>query len=381
MAIELTEEQKKQGYKVVKLGDICSTVASGGTPSRKVAEYYSDELGIPWVKTQEIRNNRISSTGEFISQLGLENSSAKIFPQGTILIAMYGATVGRIGWLTRPMATNQAACALVVDTEKATAKYIYYALFQRRSDLINLAIGAAQQNLNLTTIKNFEIALPPLSKQKRIANILGSLDDKIDANNSLIETMQNLIDAQVQSQSAEDYKFVKLDSLAQLSKVQSLPSKVTTNPVLHYSLPAFDAGGVPSLEDSNSILSNKFLIEKPCVLFSKLNPGTPRIWMVDPSSEYLNFASTEFVVLEPKESVDVGSLWAMCRDPRITQELKDYARGTSSSHQRVSPADILDVEVINARIPEEESQIIHRKISENIFLSNLRNSLIKKIIK
>lgn len=195
MALELTQEQKGAGWQVKQLGELCTAVQSGGTPNRKEPSYYSSETeGIHWAKTQEIRDGRIYDTEEFISQDGLENSAAKIFPANTILIAMYGATVGRIGLLTKDMATNQAACALLIDDAKASYLYLYYHLFLVRDSLIGLANGAAQQNLNLRTIREFEIAVPPLEEQKRIAEILGSVDDKIEANSRLIQNLEELAD-------------------------------------------------------------------------------------------------------------------------------------------------------------------------------------------
>lgn len=381
MALELTEEQKKAGWQVKQLGELCISIQSGGTPNRKEPSYYSSSVdGIPWAKTQEIRDGKIYDTEEFISYAGLENSSAKIVPDNTILIAMYGATVGRIGLSAKSMATNQAACALLVDEKKASFLYLYYHLFSVRETLIGLANGAAQQNLNLRTIKEFEVALPPLDEQKRIAKILGSVDDKIEANSRLVETLTELVDARVAEARAQGAESVKISDLAVQSRNQLLPSKATAGLVLHYSLPAFDAGTVPAVEEAGSIRSSKFVVSRPAVLFSKLNPGTPRIWMVEPDSEKYNFASTEFVVLEPRDGVSLGTLWAACRDPRVSQKLSEFARGTSSSHQRVSPKDILDSSVVVPEIVEEETTLIRRLTSENVSLAETRNLLICQLI-
>ncbi len=385
MAIELTEEQKKQGYKVVKLGDICSTVASGGTPSRKVAEYYSDELGIPWVKTQEIRNNRISSTGEFISQLGLENSSAKIFPQGTILIAMYGATVGRIGWLTRPMATNQAACALVVDTEKATAKYIYYALFQRRSDLINLAIGAAQQNLNLTTIKNFEIALPPLSKQKRIANILGSLDEKIEANNSIIQTISDLVVAEV-----EKLDLFDKDSDATLKDIIEFSPKVSkpsTNDFQFIDMSALPTQGAVTTEILRKEKWSGSKFEEGDTLLARITPclenGKTAIAMGLNGEPAVG--STEFIVMRPRVKDQELLVYGIARSQKFREIAIQKMTGTSG-RQRVRWQDLSSTFIDSKNLDKYRSidgtyNLLRLLRKENFILDNLVSKIIKLNIK
>lgn len=108
---------------------------------------------------------------------------------------------------------------------------------------------------------------------------------------------------------------------------------------------------------------------------------TPRIWMVDPDTDWLNFTSTEFVVLEPRPGVDVGSLWAVYRAPRVSWMLSEYARGTSSSHQRVSPKDILSACVVHVRVPEAHTKLIRDLIAENVTLSKTRDLLIRKLIK
>ena len=172
-----------------RLGDVCERVTSGGTPKSTNDEYYNSG-DIPWLNTKEIDFNRIYSTEKYITQKGLENSAAKWIEADSVIVAMYGATAGKVAIGKIPLTTNQACCNLTIDKQKANYQFVYYALFLNYSKLASLANGGAQQNLNSNHIKDFEINLPPLAEQQRIANILGALDDKIECNNRINRNLE-----------------------------------------------------------------------------------------------------------------------------------------------------------------------------------------------
>ena len=159
----------------LKISEFCKT-GSGGTPLRTKPEYYENGT-IPWVKSGELRENTVLDTGEKITEEAIKNSSAKIIPKGSLLLAMYGATVGRLAFLGIDAATNQAVCNIQPDESEAYPKYLYYALLQKVPDFLRQATGGAQPNISQTLIKETTIPLPPLPEQKRIAAIL----DKADA--------------------------------------------------------------------------------------------------------------------------------------------------------------------------------------------------------
>lgn len=176
-----------------RLEELCSKVTSGGTPNTRRPEYYGGN--IPWLKTQEVDFNRIYETETFITEEGLNNSSAKWIPANSVIVAMYGATAGRIAINKIPLTTNQACCNLIIDPEKADYQYIYYNLLSRFDSIANMAVGGAQQNLNAGMIKDLSIDLPPLPTQKAIAEILSSLDDKIELNNQINQNLEALAQA------------------------------------------------------------------------------------------------------------------------------------------------------------------------------------------
>jgi type I restriction enzyme S subunit len=157
--------------------DVCQKVTSGGTPSRKRPEFYVDG-NICWVKTKELNDAFIIDTEEKITIDAIQSSSAKVLPAGTILLAMYGATVGMLGVLAKDMACNQACCALMID-EEFDRDYLYYQLLAHRSQLQGLATGAAQQNLSGQQIKELILPFPSKKEQGEIGGILRLLDDRI----------------------------------------------------------------------------------------------------------------------------------------------------------------------------------------------------------
>lgn len=206
---------------------LCAAVYSGGTPSRKKPEYYEGGT-IPWIKTMEIRDGYIYDSEEKITESGLQNSSAKFVPKESVLIAMYGATVGRVGYLKIDSTTNQAACALVVNSEITNPKWLYYSILATRDSLIDKANGAAQQNISVSIVRNHQIKYVPLEEQERIAGILGSLDDKIEANTRLIQTLDSLGEAVTRKYLKSVQKTQKLNDIAHIVMGQS-PKGETLN--------------------------------------------------------------------------------------------------------------------------------------------------------
>ena len=174
---------------IIKIKDICSAVYSGGTPNKKHPEYY-DGGEIPWLNTGEIAFNRICKTEKYISDIGFRSSSAKWVPANAVIVAMYGATAARTAITKIPLTTNQACCNLVVDEDKADYRYVYYYLCSQYTQLASLANGGAQQNLNAGQIKDYDIDLPDMATQRKVADLLTMLDDKIEVNNEINKNLE-----------------------------------------------------------------------------------------------------------------------------------------------------------------------------------------------
>ncbi|MDD4822846.1 MAG: restriction endonuclease subunit S [Bacteroidales bacterium] len=177
----LTGKKRLPGFNgkwVEKKIEEISNTSSGGTPYRNNKDYYKGS--IPWVTTSELNDGFVKQTNENITEDALRNSSAKIFPEGTVLMAMYGATIGKLGILAMPAATNQASCAFLCKEDEIDYKYLFYKLLFIRNELVALGCGAGQPNISQSIIKVLYLLLPPTkSEQTAIAQILTDMDDEI----------------------------------------------------------------------------------------------------------------------------------------------------------------------------------------------------------
>ena len=171
-----------EGWVWCTLGEI-GTWQAGATPSRVQKDYYGGN--IPWLKTGDLTDGYIYDIPEMITDKALEETSVKLNPAGSVLIAMYGATIGKIGILTYPATTNQACCACV-DYKAVTQKYLFYFLLSHKKEFIRMGGGGAQPNISKEKIVETFIPIPPLSEQERIVNEIEkifSLVGTIDADN------------------------------------------------------------------------------------------------------------------------------------------------------------------------------------------------------
>jgi type I restriction enzyme S subunit len=166
-----------------KLGDIAETT-SGGTPDRKNQAFFGGS--IPWVKSGELEDTFINDTEEKITPEGLKHSATKLFPSGTLLMAMYGATVGKTALLKIEAATNQAVCAIFPRAGEAGTEFLRYALVYQRPEILKLRYGGAQPNISQQVVRNLVVPLPPLSEQRKIAAVLGLVQQAIKQQERLI---------------------------------------------------------------------------------------------------------------------------------------------------------------------------------------------------
>lgn len=183
-----------KGWEVKRIGAIYSTT-SGGTPSRSRPDFYIDGT-INWLKSKELNNSFIIDSEEKITELALKNSSAKLLPKHTVLVAMYGATVGEVGITSLEAACNQAVCG-ISGTEFAGYPYVFLYLKSKKSDIINQAVGSAQQNISQILIKQLPILLPDhktnLSFNQIVGGTFNLIESNIVENASLKETRDYLL--------------------------------------------------------------------------------------------------------------------------------------------------------------------------------------------
>lgn len=180
-------------WNTVRLGDLCANITSGGTPLRSIREYYEGGT-IPWLKTGEVKKSYVWEVEEFITERGLKESSAKLIPSNSLIVAMYGDgnTAGNVAINKIPLATNQACCNFTLNPKLADYRYVYHYLKASYNNLVGLKLGGSQQNLNAATLKAFPINVPPLETQQKIAAILSAYDDLIANNRRRITLLERM---------------------------------------------------------------------------------------------------------------------------------------------------------------------------------------------
>ena len=176
-----------------RLGEICDVV-SGGTPSRATAEFW-DGGTIPWIKIGNIQRKYVDEADEYITQAGLEGSSAKMLSAGTILFTIF-ATLGEVGILTIEACTNQAIAGITIKNQSdILTDYLYYFLKSQKSCIAALGRGVAQNNINLSILRNFEVPIPDLPMQKQIVAILDKTAKVVEVRQQQLQQLDELVKA------------------------------------------------------------------------------------------------------------------------------------------------------------------------------------------
>ncbi|NYV66362.1 restriction endonuclease subunit S [Bacillus sp. Gen3] len=176
-------------WKKVKIGWLFNLIASGTTPPSNNNIYYDG--GIPWLNTGDLKDGEIESTTKTITEEAIkEYSTLKLYPKGSLVMAMYGATIGKLG-ITKFETTTNQACCVMAQPINTNSKFIFYWLMGNRKEIINLSQGGGQPNINQNIIKNLKLYLPNHDEQQAIANFL---DDKTSEIDSLIADKEKLIE-------------------------------------------------------------------------------------------------------------------------------------------------------------------------------------------
>jgi len=269
--------------------------------------------------------------------------------------------------------------------------FIYY--FLQQLDWEKYSDKSAVPGVNRNDVHQEDIVIPQVTEQKAIAAVLSCLDDKIDLlhrQNKTLEAMGEALFRQwFVEETQEDWEEYSISDFADHIKSNVTPAKFSSETFLHYSLPAFDEGKRPAVELGGAILSNKYKVVSNSILVSKLNPRVPRIWPIGELQDKNAVCSTEFQVLKPKSCKLYGYLYFLLRSSDAVDSLIMAASGTSGSHQRVKPEDILDIktDLPSIELAELYSNLVMpslNKTQSNLVqiqtLERLRNSLLPKIM-
>lgn len=393
-------------WKLVKLGEVCKT-ATGGTPSRARSKYYGGS--IPWVKSGELNHNIITDTEEKITKSALDNSNAKIFPAGTLLIALYGATIGKLAFLGIDATTNQAVCA-IYKSEAVESKYLFNFLHYKKQFLVKQSFGGAQPNISQTILRNLDLPLPPLSEQHRIVAKLEELLSELEKGKEQLHTtldqlkvyrqaiLKYAFEGKLTNKNVKDGELPKGWKWVKVSDICNVVRGGSPRPAGD---PKYYGGSIPFLKvadltkDSSIFLhSFNYTIKEaglkktrtisPNTLLltnSGATLGVPKICMIDAT---MNDGIAAFLELNPQSNLYLYYFWLT-----KTKELRNINQGAAQPN--------LNTDIIkNVNIPycsfEEQHRIVEEiesrlsvadKLEETITASlqqseTLRQSILKK---
>ena len=307
-----------EGWKWCRLGDVADW-GSGGTPSRKNPEYYQGS--IPWIKTGELNETYIFDSEEKVSEDAIKHSSAKIFPKETVVMAMYGATIGKTAIFGIDASTNQA-CACAICHKELDNHFLFNFLKSKKDYFLYNAKGGAQPNISQEIIKNTLIPLPPtLAEQQRIVQRIESMFAKLD---EAKEKAQNVVDGFETRKAAILHKAFTGELTAKWRKENGVsddsweektigecliaisdkydPQKDKIDGVQYIGLENIEAnGGIISTGDVSSVKSIKTLFKNNDLLYGKLRPYLNKHDIV----EFDGICSTDILVYRSKPEYEI----------------------------------------------------------------------------
>jgi type I restriction enzyme S subunit len=376
--------------RAVRLGEIC-TVTKG-------VSYAGRHLGGEGPRMIGMGN---IAPGRGVALDGARNYSGKVRPDqvvedGDVAVALTDLTQdGRLlGAPARLMPSVHGP--LVVSHHLATvrpspaveSRFLYYVLNSPawRQHVWSMATGTTVRAVSIADAADYAFVLPDAAARRRAVELLGALDDKIESNHRQAELGEQLLDALAAT--VLDRIRTPLGELVEVDRETCAPPKLGEATLDHFSLPAFDATRRPDRTAASSIKSNKLVVAAESILLSRLNPATNRTWFAVPSAGIPAVASTEFMVIRPADGLGLGALWLALRSDDLRAELAARATGTSGSHQRVRPADVLSIEVPDVRgldtglVDEAEAllRLVHQARAQSEVLGEVRETALPQLV-
>lgn len=284
---------------------------------------------------------------------------------------------------------------IVRGNSHADTRFLMYAL--SAADMSGYLTGSTMPKLTQGNMNRIPLLTPSLSEQHTIAHILGTLDDKIELNRKMNETLEAMVRAIFKSwfiDTTENglpkgWREGTIEEIISLSRETVIPSDFPDEIFEHYSIPAYDEGRLPKAKTGALIHSNKFVVPTNAVLLSKLNPRIPRVWIPSVSGNRRSICSTEFLATVQKSSVSREYIYSLFSSQDFLDAFTNRVSGTSGSHQRVKPEYLLSMDVaipseeLIARFTENTRPLyekIRRNLEESRTLAAIRDALLPKLI-
>ena len=273
--------------------DFVADWGSGGTPSRKNPEFFNGT--IPWIKTGELGDKYIRTAEEFLSEEAIKKSSARVFPKGSVGIAMYGATIGKASIWGIEASTNQACAVAQCKPEIIDAEFLYYFLLSEKQGFINAGKGGAQPNISQGVLKDWPIILPPLNEQKRIVAKIEELFSELDKGIESLKTARAQLkvyrqavlkhafegkltaDWRENNKVSGEWKPVKLGEIIKVSSGKNLTAKQ----MREGSYPVYGGNGINGYHDEFNVLEKKLIIGRVGVKCGVTHITEEKCWVTD----------------------------------------------------------------------------------------------------
>ena len=368
------------------MGDICMFRAGTAFPKRFQGEMHGE---IPFIKVSDLKHRAnslyIRHSANWVDMITVEHLKASLLYPGTIVFAKIGEGLKaeRFRLVARPTCIDNNLMGAI--PQGVDAHFLYYLMVH--TGVAHLVEGSALPYLRQSDLERIPVCVPPNDEQRRIAGVLGALDDKIESNQTVVTRAEQLID-EIAKQKATDLPTVALSEVCSLSKSTWKPDASSDQTVHLFSLPAFDGGAVPEQVPVSSIKSNKTLMDRPGILVSRLNPRISRMWWVETDATPVSVCSPEFAYLTAGDMHGLTCTWLAVRSPEFRGEIVDRVTGTSGSHQRVRPADLMTICVPDYRSLAEHTQmtvltllhLLSARRQQSVALAELRDALLPELM-
>lgn len=349
-------------YEIVKIGDICST-ASGGTPQSSNDEYYTNG-NIPWLTSGEVVNGFIFRAKQCITEKGLKNSSAKIFPINTVVAAMYGATAGQVGILKSEMATNQAVCG-IYPNERLIPEYLYYILKSLKHKMLDSCVGGAQPNISQRIIRNLSIPLPSLEIQKQIVAEIDGYQKIIDGAKQVIENYRPKLKVN------SSWVVKSLADIASLSYGYTATAQERGD-IRYIRITDIDENGELRSNDAKfidlNVESQQYFLQKGDIVVARTGAtyGKTLYYKENEPAVYASF----LIKINLPSYIDTRFYWVYAQTEEYWQQAKSLVSGGGQSQFNANA-----IKQIHIPIPsiEEQKEIVLQIEKELEYISNCKN--------
>lgn len=331
----------------IRLGDALQELIDyrGKTPKKLGGDWSA--TGHRVVSAINIKNNRVDNNDHHYVSDELYQKWMKVRLQPGDVLLTSEAPTGEVAYIAEPVdwCLGQRLFALRGKPGVLDGRYLYYALKGGpvRQQLMSRTTGTTVAGIRQSELVQVLLDLPPFDQQVEIGAALGAMDEAIDSNGRQIRLAAELLDTYAES--LRHLPSVPLGQVAVLNRSIVNPKALGDEEVDHFSLPAFDAGALPERVAASTIMSNKTTFASEAILISRLNPRIERMWWVPARAAAPAMASTEFACLSGSDGVDLAALWLAVRDPYFRDEVPRRVTGTSGSHQRVRPDDLMSIDV------------------------------------